>query len=542
MSRRRSREAAVGAHRPRSRARRRRADRFPLHQDCDRRSEHRTDRPHSQRDRRRQDRPAVDARGARTIQAGTGTVALALRGIVKRFGDVVAVDGADLALEAGTIHALVGENGAGKSTLANVAFGALAPDAGTVESRGPVGLVHQHFELVDRLTVWENVLLGREPRRGWRIDVAAARAQVNELAARHGLAVDPDALVETLPIGIKQRVELLRELEREPAILLLDEPTAVLAPSEIASFFATIVALARRGTAIMVVTHKLAEVIAYASTVSVMRAGKIVAQMQTAQTSVQALAQAMVGGELPPLAQRAATPNAAEPALRARRLSARSEADAIEEFDLEIAPGEIVGIAGVEGNGQTALADALAGTIPHDGTLELRGSRGTIPQDRQREGLVLDWTIAENVLLGRQRSPAFHKGPQIDRGASVAFAQEIIEQFDVRPPRPQAPMRGLSGGNQQKVVVGRALAGEPAFVLAYQPTRGIDVGAAALVQSRLIEARNAGSAILLVSFELDELFALADRIVVLFRGRIAGTFAREGFDRGRIGALMAGGS
>ena len=434
---------------------------------------------------------------------------------------------------------MIGENGAGKSTLANIAFGALVPDAGTVRAAGAVGLVHQHFELVERLTVWENVLLGREPRKGWRIDVAHARDRVRELGERYGLVVEPDAIVETLPVGVKQRVELLRELEREPAILLLDEPTAVLAPGEIASFFQTIVALAERGTAIMVVTHKLAEVIAYTSRVSVMRAGKIVARYTTAQSTIDELAHAMVGGEVPALAERASVAVTA-PVLAIRGLHAHTESDAIGGIDLEVGGGEIVGIAGVEGNGQSALADALAGVLPYEGTIACRGSIGTIPQDRQAEALVLDWSVAENAVMGRQRRKPFRNGVQIDRTAARELAQAIITRFDVRPPDPEARLRGLSGGNQQKVVVGRALTGEPAFVLAYQPTRGIDVGAAALVQSRLIEARNAGSAVLLISFELDEIFALADRIVVMFRGKIVGSFGRDNFDRARIGALMAG--
>lgn len=414
-------------------------------------------------------------------------------------------------------------------------------------------MVHQHFELVERLTVWENVLLGREPRKGWRLDVDSARARVRELGEKHGLAVDPDAIVETLAVGIKQRVELLRELEREPSILLLDEPTAVLAPAEIASFFETIVALAQRGTAVLIVTHKLAEVISYASEVSVMRAGAIVAHYATAQTSIDELARAMVGGDLPPLAVR--TARAPKALLVARDLAARTGGDAVENVDLEVGSGEIVGIAGVEGNGQSALADALAGVVAYEGTVALAGEeiahaatprerfeRGirTIPQDRHHEALVLDWTIEDNAVLGRQRRGELRRGPQIDREATRAFAEAIIGRFDVRPPRPDARIGDLSGGNQQKVVVGRALAGEPTFVLAYQPTRGIDVGAAALVQSRLIEARNAGSAVLLISFELDEIFALADRVLVMFRGRIRGSFARGAFDRTRIGALMAG--
>jgi len=483
--------------------------------------------------------------------------AIALRGIVKRFGDLVAVDGVDLELEGGLIVGLIGENGAGKSTLANIAFGALAPDEGTVERNGVVGLVHQHFQLVERLSVWENVLLGREPRKGWRLDVAAARARVRELGERYGLHVDPDAIVETLPIGLKQRVELLRELEREPAILLLDEPTAVLAPGEIESFFTTIVTLAKRGVAILVVTHKLAEVIAYTSRVNVMRAGKIVARYVTAQTTTAELARAMVGGEIPPLTQRTVLPRQVLPVVHVQGLQANTESDSIDGVDLVVQAGEILGIAGVEGNGQTALADALAGLVPYEGTIRFRdedlgpalGPRGRIvrgmqiiPQDRQHEALVLDWTVTENAILGRERNREFRRGPQIDRAAARAFAQTIVERFDVRPPRVDARVRDLSGGNQQKIVVGRVLAGEPTFVLAYQPTRGIDVGAAALVQSRLIEARNAGTAILLISFGLDEIFALADRVVVLYRGKIAGEFGRDAFDRARIGALMAGAS
>lgn len=384
------------------------------------------------------------------------------------------------------------------------------------------------------------MLLGREPRKGWRIDAATARERVRELGRQHGLDVDPDAVVETLPVGLKQRVELLRELEREPAILLLDEPTAVLAPSEIDAFFATIVALAQRGTAVLVVTHKLAEVIAYTTSVNVMRAGKIVARYETWQTTAAELARAMVGGELPPLAERVTHPFALPAVLEVRGLRARAGTDDIDGVDLEVRAGEIVGIAGVEGNGQSALADALAGIADYDGSIRIDGEMQTIPQDRQREALVLDWSLVENAILGRERRAEFRRGPQIDRAAARRFAQDIVERFDVRPARVETRARALSGGNQQKVVVGRALAGTPRFVLAHQPTRGIDVGAAALVQSRLIEARNAGCAILLISLELDEIFALADRVLVLFRGRIAGEFAHDAFDRARIGELMAG--
>jgi simple sugar transport system ATP-binding protein len=463
----------------------------------------------------------------------------------KRFGAVQAVDGVDLELVPGEIHALVGENGAGKSTLAAIAYGAVRPDAGTVTASGTVGLVHQHFKLIDRLRVWENVLLNREPRRGWAIDVAAARERVRKLAARYGLTIDPDALVETLPVGVKQRVELLRELDREPAVLLLDEPTAALAPGEIAAFFTTVRELAASGTAILVVTHKLAEVVAYSQRVTVMRAGRVVARFVTAQTDADAIARAMVGGELPALAKRA--PRAATPLLEARNLSAGEGSGALRDATFTVGGGEIVGVAGIEGNGQSALADALAGVAPFGGTLRFAGAtlsphddpasrlaRGirVIPQDRLREALVLDWNVRDNVALGRQRS--------LPRRRYDAAAREVIARFDVRPPNPDAIAGMLSGGNQQKLVVGRTLAGDATLVVAYQPTRGIDVGAATLVQSRLIEARNAGAGILLISFELDEIFACADRVLVIFEGRFVGSFAREEIDRGTIGALMAG--
>jgi ABC-type uncharacterized transport system ATPase subunit len=479
---------------------------------------------------------------------------LTLRGIRKRFGAVLAVDGVDLELNAGEIHALVGENGAGKSTLAAIAFGAVIPDEGTVEAHAVVGLVHQHFQLVDRLNVWENVLLGREPRRGWRIDRDAARARVRALATEHGLDVDPDALVENLPIGVQQRVELLRELERGPGVLLLDEPTAALAPTEIASFFRTITALAKAGTAVLIVTHKLQEVIDYSTRVTVMRAGSVVARYATNATSTDEIARAMVGGDLPPLAERAATTPAAR--LTVRGLAAGSGGGGLVDGTFEVRAGEIVGVAGVEGNGQSALADALAGVTAYTGTIELDGVALTsavtpaarlaagvrvIPQDRRNEALVLGWSIAENVSLGRHQTAPLRRGAIIDRTAESAAAAEVIQRFDVRPPDPRAIVDALSGGNQQKVVVGRALGAHPKLIVAYQPTRGIDVGAATLVQSRLIEARNAGAAVLLISFELDEIFALSDRVLVMSGGRFVGAFDRASVDRGRVGTLMAGG-
>jgi simple sugar transport system ATP-binding protein len=457
-------------------------------------------------------------------------------------------------VRAGEIHALIGENGAGKSTTAAIAAGTLKPDRGTVTAVGTVGLVHQHFALVERLTVWENVVLGREPRRGAEIDRAAAIARVESLAREHGLAVDPLARVETLPVAVKQRVELLRELARNPAVLVLDEPTAALAPVEIDAFFAALHALAESGTAMLVITHKLREVIAHTQRVTVMRRGKVVSRRDTATTTADELARDMVGGEVPALAARTET------ATHTKRidvvgLAAASGAGALIDATFHVDAGEIVGIAGIEGNGQTPLADALAGVIAYTGTLVVDGTpmppsvtpgqrleRGlrVIPQDRRREALVPAWSIADNVALGSHHTQ-FSRGGRFDRAAARTAASAIVKAYDVRSASLESRVGDLSGGNQQKIVVGRALAGAPGAIVAYQPTRGIDVGAAALVQSRLIEARNAGSAVLLISFELDEVLALADRILVLFGGRIVGAFpGGAAIDRTRLGALMAG--
>ena len=464
----------------------------------------------------------------------------------------MAVDGVDLDLFPGEIHALVGENGAGKSTLAAIAFGALTPDAGSITAEGSVGLVHQHFELVGRLSVWQNIVLGREPKKGPFIDKAAAIARARQLAAQNALELDPLAIVEVLPVGVQQRVELLKELNREPRVLLLDEPTATLAPAEIDAFFVTIEKLARAGTAVLIVTHKLKEVIAHTQLVTVMRAGKMVAHFATAQTSVEAIARAMVGGELPLIAAREAT--TVYPTLRVERVAASEGGRALRGVSLEVGRGEIVGIAGVEGNGQTLLADAIAGVIPYDGTISLEGTLlppadptahlragiRAIAQDRQHEAMIAGWSLAENVVLGDQRTSVYARGITLDLSAARLRAREIIQRFDVRTPSETTTMGNLSGGNQQKVIVGRALLGDPKVVVAYQPTRGIDIGAAALVHSRLIEARNSGVAVLLISFELDELLALADRIIVMYGGEAVGHFERAAFDRERIGELMAG--
>jgi len=478
--------------------------------------------------------------------------ALELREIVKTYpGGVRALDGVDLAVRPRELHALCGENGAGKTTLAAIAAARLQATRGRVTAAGTVGFVPQHPHLVERMRVWENVVLGREPRRGLRLDAVAARERVRNLSARFALPVEPDARIESLDAGAMQRVEILRELAREPAVLILDEPTAALAPGESDALFATLQTLAASGTAILVVTHDLGDIAEYAERITVLRAGRVAARFERGARASE-IARAMVGGELPVLATRIDGPTA--PCLEVRALSARAGADALHDFDLDVRAGEIVGIAGVEGNGQRALADAVAGLTPYRGTVRLDGrelSAGdpggriaaglrTIPRDRQREGLVLEWTLAENLALGDQRRRPLRRGPFLDREAARARARDVIARFDVRAPSLEARAYALSGGNQQKLLAGRALAARPRLLLACEPTRGIDVGAAALLRSRVIEARNAGVAVLVISLELDELFELADRIVVLFRGTRTGEFARDGFDRARIGAALAG--
>ncbi len=476
--------------------------------------------------------------------------ALELRGIVKTYGATRAVDDVDLDVVAGEIHALCGENGAGKSTLAQIAAGKLAATSGEIARAGTIGLVRQHFELAGRLRVWENVVLGREPQRGARLDARAARARVSDLATRTGLHVDPDALVESLPIGLAQRVEILRELDSGPSVLVLDEPTAVLAPSEAEALFATLRALSRAGTAILVITHKLSDVLAHADRVTVLRVGRVTLRADAARTTTETIARAMVGGDLPMLPARAAV------TVR-KRLVARAIGTIdgrLRDATFAIGAGEIVGVAGVDGNGQSELVDVLAGMRAHTGALALDGDElapgdprtriacgiRTIAGDRQRDGLVMAWSVTENAALGDQSRTEMRRGPLVDRAARERRARAIVAEFDVRTPSIATPVAALSGGNQQKIVVGRALGFAPRVIVAYAPTRGIDIGAAALVHARLIEARNDGVGIVLVSFDLDELFTLADRLVVLCGGTIVHACAREDFDRPRIGAFMAG--
>ncbi|MBE2319035.1 ABC transporter ATP-binding protein [Solirubrobacter sp. CPCC 204708] len=480
---------------------------------------------------------------------------IALEGIVKRFGALTALDGVDLTVERGTVHAVVGENGAGKTTLMGVLGGIVAADAGTVSLDGEpvriasvedayahgIGMVHQHFRLFRRLTVAENVVMGREPRRRGGYDHAAAEALVDELGRAHGLRVDPRARVGELSVGDQQRVELLRALHRAADVLILDEPTAVLTPQEAEGLFGVMRELAGQGRTVLFISHKLREVLTVSDTVTVLRRGSVTGVRRASETDERELAGLMVGRAIESAYQAPDTP-AGEPVLRLEALTARG----LKPLDLEVSAGEIVGVAGVAGNGQTELAEAIAGLRPREGgTLTIAGralSDATvaqrreaglahIPEDRYARGLAREATIAENLLMGTHR-----RRFRLDRRAMNARARELVEAFDVRAGDVGDRAATLSGGNAQKLVIARELAGEPAVVLACQPTRGVDIGAAEFVHAQLRAARDRGAGVLLISADLDELLALADRIVVLYEGALVG----ESRDEAELGLLMAG--
>jgi simple sugar transport system ATP-binding protein len=501
------------------------------------------------------------------------TPAIKLTGIEKRFGAVRANAGASLEVAPGEIHALVGENGAGKSTLMRILAGLITPDAGTAMVDGRdvtgwrtsdaiaagVGMVHQHFMLVPTLTVAENVVLGREPHRGPQLDLARATSEVNAVAAKYGLRVDASRLVGDLSVGEAQRVEILKTLFRGARLLILDEPTAVLSPPEVQELWKVLRALKAGGGTIVLITHKLDEVMQVSDRITVMRRGETVARMVTAQTTPAAIAVAMVGREVA-LAGAAsfvasATPAGAGAALTVRDLvvAGTRRPREVDGVSFTVAPGEILGIAGVEGNGQSALLDAIAGLRPAASGAVLLGDtdvsarnvreRGLlglahIPEDRHRRGLILDYSVADNLILGRQDRFASFAG--LDREHIDRNARAAVERFDIRPPDPSLPARALSGGNQQKIVIAREMGGEYRVLLAAQPTRGVDVGAIEFIHAQLRRARADGKAVLLVSAELQEILALADRVAVMYGGRIVGLMPRAQASEASLGPLMTG--
>jgi general nucleoside transport system ATP-binding protein len=477
----------------------------------------------------------------------------------------------DLVIEWGQVHALLGENGAGKTTLMNVAYGLVRADSGEIlfdgkaaTIHGPtgairlgIGMVHQHFMLIPPLTVAENVVLGHETAGpAGTVDLAQAGRQVTELATRYGLDVDPADRVANLSVGVQQRVEILKTLYRGARLLIMDEPTAVLTPQEAQGLFKILRSLAQEGKAVIFITHKLGEVIDIADRITVMRHGKVVATTTPGESTPADLARLMVGR--PVMLQVDKSPaRPGKPVLEVNQLVVHDDRHhtAVDGVDLVIRSGEIVGIAGVEGNGQDELVEALVGLrTPRSGSIVLNGRDvtrssarrfillgvGHIPADRHRMGIVLEHSIADNLVLSTYDRPPFARGIVRQLGAVWAYARKLISAFDIRAGSPAQPVGSLSGGNQQKVVAARELGRNPKALIASQPTRGLDVGSIEFIHKQIVQQRDAGLAVLLVSSELDEVLSLSDRVAVMYRGRIVGVLEGAAAERERIGMMMAG--
>jgi simple sugar transport system ATP-binding protein len=499
--------------------------------------------------------------------------AIELRHIEKRFGPTIANRDVSMAIRRGTITGIIGENGAGKSTLMSILYGFYQADAGEILVAGKpldirtthdaiaagIGMVHQHFVLVDTFTVLENIMLGREGGRLLRRGKAAARRELLRLETEYGLGIDPDALVGDLPVGAQQRVEILKALYRGAEILILDEPTGVLTPQETDQLFRILATLRAKGTTIILITHKLREVMAITDEIFVMRRGDVVAQRATAATNSQELAELMVGRKVRlHLEKGPAHPGAVQ--LEAKGICLKDErgVDCLTDINITLRAGEIVGIAGVSGNGQSELLEVLSGIrAPSAGSINVCGREigasttcdpahmraigvAHIPEDRHRLGLVTRFTAAESAMLGYQHDPAFRQyGLLLDQKAITRSCQGLMEQFDVRPRIADLRSANFSGGNQQKLIIARELARHPKVLLVGQPTRGVDIGAIEFIHSQLIAHRDAGCAILVVSVELDEVMSLADRILTMCGGRITGEVAAAQADERALGLMMA---
>jgi simple sugar transport system ATP-binding protein len=505
-----------------------------------------------------------------TTRSAPPVAEIVASGIVKRYGALVANDHVDLSVARGEIHAVMGENGAGKSTLMSILYGLQRPDAGRVLLRGEevqfrsaldaighgMGMVHQAFKLFNSLSVWENIVYGAEPRRGGFIDRRAARAEVAALAARHRLAVSPDAIVARLSVGVRQRVEILKALYRDARILILDEPTAVLTPQERDGLFAVMRHLAAEGRTILFVTHKLHEVMAITDRVTVLRDGRVVDRMVTADTTPRDIVRAMTGRSVNLNVEKGpARPGAILLEASDLTVAAPGGKPLVDRVGFRLRGGEIVGVAGVAGNGQTELVEALVGLRPIDaGAVRVAGADVTkldvaarraagiayIPEDRALVGAALSASAAENLAMGFHRDAPLSRRGLIDASAVASRARALIARFGVKIASERAAVGSLSGGNLQKVVVARELAhGAPALI-AEQPTRGVDVGATEFIHAELVAERDAGRAVLLVSAELTEILALSDRILVMYEGRILAEVPRERASEESLGLLMAG--
>ncbi|HEY8136109.1 MAG TPA: ABC transporter ATP-binding protein [Candidatus Limnocylindrales bacterium] len=496
---------------------------------------------------------------------------LELRGITKRFPGVLANDDISLRVGDGEILGLLGENGAGKTTLMNILYGLYQPDAGAiliddkpVRFSGPgdaiaagIGMVHQHFMLVPVFTVAENVMLGVESTKTvlGMLDLAAVRQRIREISERHNLRVDPDARVEDLAVGVRQRVEIIKTLYRQSHVLVLDEPTAVLTPQEGEELFTIMRSLVAGGTSIIFITHKLHEVLEVADRIAVLRRGRVVGTTTPAETSAEQLATMMVGREVDLIVDKASA-KPGEPVLEVHGLHVRDDRGhlAVNDVDLTVHAGEIVAVAGVQGNGQTELAESITGLrSPELGEIKIGGQPvrlnprsvyregvGHVPEDRMEEGLVPAFNVAENLVLNSYWAPPYGHGLALDRDKMASVAEERIKEFDIRTPSVFNPVTNLSGGNQQKVIVAREFSRPLKLLVAVQPTRGLDVGSIEYIHRRLVQKRDEGAAVLLVSTELDEVTALGDRIAVMYQGKIVSMLSPEEATFEKLGLLMGG--
>ncbi|MDQ0195106.1 simple sugar transport system ATP-binding protein [Paenibacillus wynnii] len=493
-----------------------------------------------------------------------------LKQITKRFPGIIANDSISLTLEKGEIHALLGENGAGKSTLMNIVFGLYQPDEGSIEIDGKpviidnpnkaielgIGMVHQHFKLVEPFTVTENIVLGMEPKKGLKIDYKSASEQVRKLSEQYGLQVDPNAKIHDISVGMQQRVEIMKTLYRGADILIFDEPTAVLTPQEIIELMAIMKRLVAEGKSIILITHKLKEIMQISDRVTIIRRGKVIDTVQTSNTNPNELAEKMVGRGVTFKVDKQA-PHVGQAVLKLNDVNSKNKdgISVLNGLSFEVKAGEILGIAGVDGNGQSELLQAITGLRKIDsGSITMTGKEianlspreviemnvSHIPEDRHKHGLVLDFTVSENMVLETYYKSPYNKNGFLDKEIINKHAEDLVKQFDVRTPSIENMARSLSGGNQQKAIIAREIDKNPTLLIAAQPTRGLDVGAIEFVQKQLIAQRDQGKAVLLISFELDEIMNVSDRIAVIYEGQIVGEVFPQDTNDQELGLMMAG--
>lgn len=499
-----------------------------------------------------------------------GTPVLEVRGLTRRFPGVLANDRIDLELHKGQVLGLLGENGAGKSTLMNIIYGLYSPDEGEILVNGEpasirdpndaiargIGMVHQHFQLVPVLSVTENIMLGNESVRGLFLDRPAARERILEISRQYGLAVDPDAMVEDLPVGVQQRVEIIKALYRHADILILDEPTSVLTPQEAEGLFAIMRTLTARGVSIIFISHKLKEVLEICDHITVLRNGRVAGHADPGTSTQQSLASMMVGRDvILQVEKEAAQPGEAVLAIEQLSVLDDRGLPAVNGLSLEVRAGEILGVAGVQGNGQTELVEAITGLRAVSGGRVLLEGRDVtddtprqitaegvahVPEDRQKDGMVISFPVNDNLALQSYWQRPFARGIVIDEGERDDFARRLVERFDVRTPGIYTRLGSLSGGNQQKAIVAREFSRPSRLLIVAQPTRGLDVGSIEFIHRQIVRMRDEGTAVLLVSAELDEVLSLSDRVTVIYNGRIIDTLPVEQADREQVGLLMAG--